>query len=225
MGGHQSPAPEKDEWLAPPEILKALGPSLVEHDGGAFHLLGQRAHSSMKRCTKCGMESPANVEHFPPRKAMADGLKSNCRLCERERARERQEKRRHDPILREKLLAEKDRYRRSERGRKRKREQSFIDNHKRRERRQKVPWRWTEEDWRKCKQAWSNRCAYCGAAADLTQDHFIPLSAPNCPGTIPSNMLPVCLRCNTSKQHRSPYIWLKDQQRLERILDYLHSMS
>lgn len=26
MGGHQSPASDKDEWLTPPAILKALGP-------------------------------------------------------------------------------------------------------------------------------------------------------------------------------------------------------
>lgn len=50
---------------------------------------------------------------------------------------------------------------------------------------------------------WWGGCAYCGdelPASKLTLDHVIPLSSPDCPGTIAENILPACPHCNSSKK-------------------------
>jgi hypothetical protein len=34
------------------------------------------------------------------------------------------------------------------------------------------------------------------------------LGLPDCPGTIPKNMLPACKSCNASKHNTAPHAWL-----------------
>lgn len=73
---------------------------------------------------------------------------------------------------------------------------------------------------------WDYRCAYCGTLVQeglwhrLHWDHFIALSDPLCPGTVPWNLLPSCGSsrrsgtgrdvplCNPSKGKLRPEIWL-----------------
>lgn len=73
---------------------------------------------------------------------------------------------------------------------------------------------------------WGHTCAYCGTLVQeglwhrLHWDHFIALSDPLCPGTVPWNMLPSCGSsrrsgtgrdvplCNPSKGKLSPEVWL-----------------
>lgn len=76
---------------------------------------------------------------------------------------------------------------------------SLIENHKRRSKRAEVPFAWTLAEWQRCLDAWAHRCAYCGATP-VEQDHVIPLSSPVCPGTVPWNMVPACIRCNRSNR-------------------------
>ena len=52
-----------------------------------------------------------------------------------------------------------------------------------------------------------NKCAYCGSTGVLAQDHFIPISNPDCPGTIPGNIVPACTKCNSSKCGNHPDRW------------------
>lgn len=84
-----------------------------------------------------------------------------------------------------------------------KRSQRELDN----------PSRWTSADWDKCKLAWKSRCAYCGRRAKrLTRDHFIPLTDPKCPGTVPWNIVPACVSCNSSKRNRDPHDWFSSHR-------------
>lgn len=39
---------------------------------------------SVRTCTRCKVEFPATLEHFPPHKAGRYGLHSNCRACKKE---------------------------------------------------------------------------------------------------------------------------------------------
>jgi hypothetical protein len=65
-------------------------------------------------------------------------------------------------------------------------------------------------------QFWGYACAVCGQqeglfGAMLTDDHWIPLASPDCPGTTVGNMVPLCggnLGCNQSKQGKDAHIWL-----------------
>lgn len=53
--------------------------------------------------------------------------------------------------------------------------------------------------------AFDSRCAYCGTSERITLDHFIPLDKG---GThTPSNVIPACLSCNSSKRNHEAYEW------------------
>lgn len=176
-----------------------------------------------RRCIRCKVVKRECVTEFGRR----DGRYwcSWCKECRREVARERQAKRRANPVSADRLREEKQRHAKSERGREWKRRASEIDNHKRRQRRDACAYDWDRERWDACVQWWGGKCAYCDAGGRVTQDHFIPLSAADCPGTVPWNIVPACGRCNGSKGRRDPFVWLSDQQRLDRVLRYLQSVG
>lgn len=89
-------------------------------------------------------------------------------------------------------------------------------------------------DWRRALDYFEHKCAVCGRPAGLwhklSADHWIPLSSPNCPGTVVTNIVPLCHGlggCNTSKQDKDAAEWLalhyakRDVARiLKRITDY-----
>lgn len=176
------------------------------------------------RCTRCAREHPADTTYFAPNVRKKNGLDSWCRECNRIVSRERQRQRRADPNEHAKLLEEKRRYARSERGRTTKRLRSTIDNHRRRQRLLAVDYLWTYDDWRAVKAWWDNCCAYCGTRGRLTIDHYIPLAAPNCPGTVPWNIVPACQSCNSRKHSRDPRFWIGDVEHVEDIESVLYGV-
>jgi hypothetical protein len=66
-------------------------------------------------------------------------------------------------------------------------------------------------------------------------DHWIPLSSPGCPGTVATNMVPLCHGiggCNNSKCDRDPQGWLLEKfgerkalEILERIPAYFRQLK
>ena len=87
--------------------------------------------------------------------------------------------------------------------------------HRREARKLNLPDGFTADDWRRCLEYWRHRCAVCGRPAGLwhtlAADHWIPLASPNCPGTVPTNIVPLCNGldgCNTSKQDIDAAEWL-----------------
>jgi len=89
---------------------------------------------------------------------------------------------------------------------------------RRRARQRGLPAEYAAADWLRALDYFNGCCAVCGRQlSDLfgthtaAQDHWIPLSAPDCPGTIPTNMVPLCHGidgCNNSKHNRPPDEWL-----------------
>ncbi len=80
----------------------------------------------------------------------------------------------------------------------------------------------TEKDWQVALDYFKGKCAICGRQADekvlIVPDHWIPLSNPNCPGTTPMNIIPLCNSivkgargCNNLKGNRLPEIWLVEK--------------
>lgn len=98
-------------------------------------------------------------------------------------------------------------------------------------------------DRQRCLEYWGNRCAVCGQAPGLFHvlalDHWIPIKSPFCPGTIPSNIVPLCqaksggfMSCNPTKSARDPIEWLterlgprKAKRKLAEINRYFASVS
>lgn len=84
----------------------------------------------------------------------------------------------------------------------------------------------TLEQWNCCKEYFSHACAYCGKESSrLSQDHFVPVVKG---GTYTvDNILPVCKKCNSSKQGFDFNDWYLKQPffskgRLKKIYKYLN---
>lgn len=109
-----------------------------------------------------------------------------------------------------------------ERGRQRRYYQENRDKvrlyyHRRKARKQSLPDTFTVEEWEKARDYWHNCCAYCGSRSPvLTIDHFIPLNSDRCIGTVPTNIVPACKPCNSSKGDRDAFAWLISQFGAER---------
>ena len=95
-----------------------------------------------------------------------------------------------------------------------------------------LPNDFTIEQSSQCYSYWQQHCVYCGNSNNLTLDHYIPLNAKDCPGTIAKNMVPACQSCNCSKQDSDPIEWLirrfgEDQAELiiEAIREYFASLD
>lgn len=88
-----------------------------------------------------------------------------------------------------------------------------------------LPAKFSASDWQRALDYFGHKCAVCGRTADfwtvLAGDHWIPLSSPHCPGTIPTNIVPLCHGkpgtpagipcCNQSKFNSDPVEWLTRQ--------------
>lgn len=85
--------------------------------------------------------------------------------------------------------------------------QRSLDRHRGRS---KVPgtFRVTVADWMRILKAYNHCCAYCGISGSMTIDHVLPLSrgGRHCIG----NLVPACLRCNTSKGNLTVVEWRAD---------------
>ncbi|MEO8611219.1 MAG: HNH endonuclease signature motif containing protein [Chloroflexota bacterium] len=95
-------------------------------------------------------------------------------------------------------------------------EKSTVREQRRRAREMELPATLTRAEWRKAVDYWHGKCAYCGDAfgndkKKKTLDHYIPVSHPNCPGTVAKNCVPVCLSCNTAKGKKDAMDWFSWQ--------------
>lgn len=99
-----------------------------------------------------------------------------------------------------------------------------------------LPNDFSKDDWQRALEYFDNCCAVCDRPAGLwhklAADHWIPLSSPNCPGTAPQNIIPLCHGldgCNNSKKDSDAEYWLKwkfgehkAQKVLKRVGEYFH---
>lgn len=76
----------------------------------------------------------------------------------------------------------------------------------------------TAAQWEYCLVYFGNVCAACGRGVGLfhtlASDHFIPLSSPNCPGTVAANIIPLCNGlggCNNSKGDKDALEWATEK--------------
>lgn len=82
-------------------------------------------------------------------------------------------------------------------------------------RRATLPANFTDADWQTAVDYFGGCCAACGRPPGLfhtlAADHWVPLASPDCPGTFPSNIIPLChgeAGCNNAKQDRDAQEWL-----------------
>jgi hypothetical protein len=71
-----------------------------------------------------------------------------------------------------------------------------------------LPNDFTDSDYAYALNYWNYCCAITGEQCELSLDHWIPLNSSECPGTIPSNMIPIKSSLNSAKQDKNPYEFL-----------------
>jgi hypothetical protein len=194
----------------------------------------------MKYCPKCENTLPATTEYFHKSSYKKDGLNSHCKTCRTTHYYDN-----HEEIRAKNRVATLDwRMRNLERSRKTSRDRfknhpeiTRIANHKRIARKKSKPFNFTKNDWQRALDYFNHRCAVCGRQFNdlfgerkAAADHWIPLANSNCPGTVPTNIVPLCHGidgCNSSKNRTLPMDWLmkkfskrKAEQINKRIQDY-----
>lgn len=101
------------------------------------------------------------------------------------------------------------------------RQKARIHSQRRRTRKHALPEDFTTEDWQRALDYFNGCCAVCGRQLDdlfgthtAHADHWIPLSSPDCPGTVRTNIIPLCGQvngCNNSKSDKQPEAWLTER--------------
>lgn len=79
----------------------------------------------------------------------------------------------------------------------------------------------TVTEWEYALEYFNGCCAVCGrplrdlfGTHTVAMDHWIPLASPDCPGTVVTNMVPLCqgqLGCNNKKGAKDPFKWLEQE--------------
>lgn len=112
-------------------------------------------------------------------------------------------------------------------------EKSRLKEQLRRTRKYELPYTFRYADETFCRAYFDHACAVCGNQEGfqwtIAMDHWIPLKSSACPGTIATNMIPLCHGlggCNNSKLHRNPDVWLIERfgpRKAAQILKKIHA--
>jgi hypothetical protein len=163
-----------------------------------------------------------------PKKARAQSLENNRRRTARDPEGIRRKKRVYRLANLDKIAAYKERIRqedpdhfaREAREYRAKNPQksaliSLRASTRRRKRCESLPETFTTEQQTFMLQYWGYACAACGNQEGfkwkLSRDHWIAVAAPDCPGTVATNMVPLCHGvngCNNTKRHKDAHKWL-----------------
>ena len=111
-----------------------------------------------------------------------------------------------------------------------------VDRHNnqiRRTRKHALPFFFSLNEEAFCRSYFHYACAVCGNEEGfqwtIAMDHWIPLKATDCPGTLAANMIPLCHGrggCNNSKKNKDPEPWLIKRfgpSKARHILKKIHS--
>ena len=100
-------------------------------------------------------------------------------------------------------------------------------------RKRNLPIDFSITDWQRALEYFNHCCAVCGRPKGLfhtlAMDHWIPLSSPDCPGTVAANIIPLCHGidgCNNSKSNKPPADWLEQrfgQRKANSILKHIQA--
>lgn len=211
----------------------AFKPRCKECRGSAFgvHDINKvvQTDDGEKICASCQQVLPADSEHFYKSSKTSDGFASRCKECHGDRNGEfgidRPNRAGVSPSGEsipegmwfcpscEQVLALNDRhfYRNGDRYEPRCKACSTLRKNQARRGHDDLSGR----QWRFVKAIWLDggivRCAYCGEAAESPErDHVQPLSDGG--ETMPENIVPVCRRCNRSKNGKPVSEWYPDQE-------------
>ncbi len=102
---------------------------------------------------------------------------------------------------------------------------SIIRNDRYRVKKQNLPSTWTQDQHQFCIDFWDSKCCYCGSNKNIQIEHYIPISDPNCPGTVADNMLIACQFCNGTKKDKDPESWIESDNTKMAIRSYFKAVK
>lgn len=174
-----------------------------------------------KTCTKCRETKPLNMFRLASNHGAPRTPRSQCIACEKTdqklweaktfpaRRLYREHYEAHKRVITPKRKARQKQWAQDNRPRLR------HSGSLRRARVKGFPSTFTEEEQHFCRAYFHYACAICGREEGfewtLAMDHWIPINSPHCPGTVATNMIPLCdgvSGCNTRKQDTLPERWL-----------------
>lgn len=186
-------------------------------------------------CIKCGKNKPATIEYFSARKNGALRIDRPCRECIEIEHRD------YDRIYSREHAVE--RAVRTRQWAKDHRLANKVRAMNERALAKGLPATLTEQQVAQCLTYFNRECAVCGRSemhgVRIHLDHWIPITDPNCPGSVVSNIIPLCgsrrgstFCCNNTKHNRDPIEWLFDEygeesasQKLARINAYFNALD
>lgn len=223
----------------------------------------KQANAPTKKCPHCSTELP-NTKDFFYTAGKREGevcLNGYCKTCCRAIGREKSKTPESRKKARE-LYAKNPEHHRDVKRKERDKNRDAINarnranrainptknrlrNHIRRTAEHNLLHDFTAQDWEYALKYFHNRCAVCEQQLmDLfgermvSMDHWIPVTSSDCPGTIPSNMIPLCMGkggCNNSKNNTAPAKWLisrfgkrkanKIEQRINQFFETVRKIS
>ena len=196
----------------------------------------------IKRCNKCGELLVANSRNFAKSKGGKWGLRSNCKICDKQyreeckehyeeyRKRHKEEKKEYDKKYREDnnehLKEVKKQYYQTEEGREVRRKKSKKYTHKKRILLKEKNQTYTYEQLDEMNLFFNNCCAYSGLPLDENNysiDHIVPLSRGG--DNLIYNLVPMYSNYNSSKFNHNMLDWYRKQtyfseERLEKIIKW-----
>lgn len=234
--------------------------ALTTHEGVGFTMATENCITiPTKSCSKCLRVLPATTDYFYKKPRGLYGLYSWCKQCfsahtkvkasqwqkdNRERSREIQRRYHHknaaqinERTRQRTLLNPVPRRERVKRWRLNNPTKRALNEQKRRARKRTMPNVLTLQDWQYALDYFHGCCAACGRQLNemfgthtAAMDHWIPLASSECPGTVATNIVPLCHGengCNNSKRSTMPEVWLinrfgkrKAAQILKRVQAY-----
>lgn len=176
----------------------------------------------LKRCYICKKDLP--LESFSKDKARYDGLSSGCKIC-RNKLKKIYRENNKDIIQKYRDSHKEEMVALHRRWEILHPEERRITWQKRRNRKKQLPSTLTIEQWEKVKQAFDNKCAYCGKMLPLEKEHFIALT--NSGEFTSNNIICACKSCNSGKANRDFFEWYPRQKfhskkRENKILKFLN---
>lgn len=159
-----------------------------------------------RRCARCQKELPSDTEHFYEDGRYPGMLSSWCRECTKESVSEWGQRNPDRVSATKKRWAERNPLKRR------------LASQRRLAREKSVLVKFDSDDWQRAVDYFKGRCAVCGRPPGLfhalVMDHWVPITATDCPGTVPQNIIPLCggqNGCNNQKSNRPAAAWLRSR--------------